>query len=57
MSYRASNARDRDAAARWRALPMSERLRRIDFARAALLALFVAAFALPAIGALKHWLG
>jgi hypothetical protein len=54
MGYRASNSRDRDAAAEWRVLPPSERLRRVDWSMAALMAIVAAAVIVPA---LRHWLG
>ena len=54
MGYRASNNRDRDNAAEWLALPLSERLRQVNWPGFALLLIFVAAFAIPDA---KHWFG
>jgi hypothetical protein len=53
MGYRASNARDRDAAAEWRRLPLSERLHRVNWAMLALMLIFAACALLVA----RHWLG
>jgi hypothetical protein len=47
MGYRASNARDRDAEDEWRSLPLSERLRRVDWRMALLAALFAAPVVVP----------
>jgi hypothetical protein len=54
MGYRASNRRDRDAAIQWRSLPLSERLRRVNWAMVALVAFSAAAFAVPLA---RRWLG
>jgi hypothetical protein len=56
MGYRASNNRDRDAAAEWRRMPLSERWRHIDWAIVALEFLFAAAVIVPAAVAIWHWL-
>jgi hypothetical protein len=55
MGYRGSNNRDRDNAAEERRLSLSERLRRIGWAMAALVALLAAAVVLPAIVAIRRW--
>jgi hypothetical protein len=48
------NNRDRDAATGWRRLPLSERLRQVDWAMLALMMGFSAAFPIPAA---RDWLG
>jgi len=53
MGYRASNARDRDAAAEWRRLPLSERLRRVNWPVLAVMLIFAACAFLVA----RHSLG
>lgn len=49
MGYQASNNRDRDAAIEWRSLPLSERLRHVNWAMVALMLIAVAAFAVPVV--------